>query len=108
VPVLVTENGFADAADAFRPRALVETLMQLAGAIARGARVTGYLHWSLTDNFEWADGYRGRFGLHAIDFADPALPRRRTRSADLFARIVRANAIGDDVLREVGLDPSGR
>ena len=108
VPVLVTENGFADAADAFRGRALVETLLQLAGAIARGAPVTGYLHWSLTDNFEWADGYRGRFGLHAIDFADPALSRRRTRSADLFARIVRANAIGDDVLREVGLGGSPR
>ena len=108
VPLLVTENGFADAADAFRPRALVETLLHLARAIERGAPVIGYLHWSLMDNFEWSDGYRGRFGLYAVDFADPQRPRRRTRSAELFARIVRANAIPDDVLRDVGLDPAGR
>jgi beta-glucosidase len=103
VPILVTEHGFADARDAVRPRALVESLLHLGEAIGRGANVLGYLHWSLLDNFEWADGYTGRFGLYAVDFDDPERPRRRRRSADLFARIVRANGIEEAVAAEAGL-----
>jgi len=99
-PVLVTEHGFADARDAFRPRALVQSLMALGQAIERGARVRGYLHWSLMDNFEWSDGLEGRFGLYAVDFADPERPRRRTRSAELYSRIARQNGIDPGVTRE--------
>ena len=101
-PILILENGVADATDRLRPRALVETLTHLARTIAAGTDVVGYLHWSLLDNFEWAEGFTGRFGLYQIDFADPALPRRRTRSADLFARIARANGIGAGELAESG------
>ena len=100
-PVIILENGVADATDRVRPRALVETLAHLSRAIASGIDVRGYLHWSLLDNFEWAEGYRGRFGLYQVDFADPALPRTRTRSAELFARIARANAIDPALLDEV-------
>ncbi len=102
-PVLVTEHGFADAADALRPRALVDALLHLGRAIDRGTPVIGYLHWSLTDNFEWAEGYRPRFGLYRIDFSDSDRARQRTRSADVFARIARANAIEHEVAAEVGL-----
>jgi len=103
LPVIVTENGFADARDTFRPRALVEHLIHLGRAIARGAKVIGYYHWSLMDNFEWSDGYRGRFGLYAVDFSDPALPRHRTRSAEIFAQAAHANAIEREVAAQVGL-----
>jgi beta-glucosidase len=95
-PVLVTEHGFADAADRFRPRALVEALDALGREIARGLPVIGYLHWSLLDNFEWSDGYAGRFGLYAVDFGDPARPRTRRASAGVFAAIARANAVSLD------------
>jgi beta-glucosidase len=103
-PILVTENGFADATDAYRPRALVETLGHVARAIERGADVLGYLHWSLMDNFEWADGWRARFGLYHVDVSDPERVRHRTRSADLYARICRANEIPRDVATEVGIE----
>ncbi len=102
-PVLVTENGFADATDTFRPRALVASLLHLGRALDRGANVIGYTHWSLMDNFEWADGYKGCFGLYRVDFSDPALPRTRTRSADLYARIAKANAITSDLVAEAGV-----
>ncbi len=93
VPVLVTEHGIADAADSFRPRELVAALTALQGAIAGGANVRGYLHWSLMDNFEWADGFRGRFGLYGVDFSDPERPRTRRRSAEQFSAIARSNRL---------------
>jgi beta-glucosidase len=103
VPVIVTENGFADAHDAFRPRALVEYLLHLGRAIGRGANVLGYFHWSLMDNFEWADGFKGRFGLYRVDFARPDLPRHRTRSAGIYSGIVRANALTHEAVAQAGL-----
>ncbi len=102
-PLLITENGFADATDRFRPRALMAHLLHVHRAIAAGVRVLGYLHWSLLDNFEWADGYGARFGLYRVDFEDGERPRHRTRSADLYARVCRTGAISPQVLAESGL-----
>jgi beta-glucosidase len=95
LPVLVTENGVADARDTLRPAALIGYAEAVHAALARGVNVVGYLHWSLLDNFEWADGYHGRFGLYAVDFDRPERPRTRRASAEVFARIARANAVTD-------------
>jgi beta-glucosidase/6-phospho-beta-glucosidase/beta-galactosidase len=67
LPMLVTENGIADAADANRARFILEHLYQLGWAMQRGDPVLGYIHWALVDNFEWADGYCPHFGLFAYD-----------------------------------------
>jgi beta-glucosidase len=38
-------------------------------AISRDIALEGYFVWSLLDNFEWAEGYRRRFGVVHVDFA---------------------------------------
>lgn len=65
-PVVVTENGIATADDAQRIRYTEEALRGLAGTIADGVDVRGYLHWSLLDNFEWGH-WEPTFGLIAVD-----------------------------------------
>ncbi|MBO3751370.1 beta-glucosidase [Streptosporangiaceae bacterium NEAU-GS5] len=73
VPIVVTENGIATDEgpddDPVRLRYLQGHLRALSRAIADGAPVAGYHAWSLLDNFEWAEGYRQRFGLVHVDFA---------------------------------------
>lgn len=44
-------------------------LGHLQRAVAEGYPAAGYFLWSLMDNFEWADGYGKRFGVHHVDFA---------------------------------------
>jgi beta-glucosidase/6-phospho-beta-glucosidase/beta-galactosidase len=98
LPVVVTENGIADATDANRPRYLAEHLAAMGAAIQQGVRVVGYFHWSTIDNFEWVSGYCPRFGLYAIDFGDPARPRVARPSAMLYRQIIEAGEVSDALL----------
>jgi beta-glucosidase len=70
VPLVVTENGIADAADRWRPGFIRASLAALDRARAAGVDVRGYFHWSLMDNFEWQEGYEGKFGLYSLGAAD--------------------------------------
>ena len=90
-PIWITENGIADAADSKRGRFLADHLVQIDRAISRGVDVRGYMHWSLLDNFEWADGYAPRFGLYAVDYATQ---RRTLRpSGETYSRIARERRV---------------
>ncbi len=66
-PLLVTENGLADAHDEQRSWWIKETMKGLARAQENGVELVGYLHWSLLDNFEWAYGWWPEFGLVHVD-----------------------------------------
>jgi beta-glucosidase/6-phospho-beta-glucosidase/beta-galactosidase len=68
VPLFVTENGTADAADGNRQAYLVSHMNMVERLIEDGIDIKGYLHWSLVDNFEWASGYSMHFGLITVDF----------------------------------------
>ncbi len=67
-PIIITENGLADATDAKRAKFIREHVIQIQQALNQGIRVQGYLYWSLTDNFEWREGFKPRFGLIEIDY----------------------------------------
>jgi len=90
-PIYVTENGWGDADDSRRPRALLTHIAQMWRAVAEGIPVLGYYHWSLLDNFEWAEGWHERFGLIEVDPVTQA--RRPRRSAAVYADIARTNGI---------------
>jgi beta-glucosidase len=60
------ENGYV--ADHDRAAYLVDHIDAVGNAVAQGSPVKGYFAWSLLDNFEWAYGYRPRFGLAYVDY----------------------------------------
>ena len=77
IPAYITENGMSccdvisvdgKVHDPQRIDYLTRYLAELGQAIEAGANIRGYFQWSLTDNFEWACGYRERFGLIFVDF----------------------------------------
>lgn len=93
LPIYITENGIADARDDRRPGFIVAHLQQVLRAIGEGIDVRGYFHWSLLDNFEWAQGFRARFGLMQVDYESPEKTRSLTDSARLYGEIARTNAL---------------
>ncbi|MBL7498238.1 glycoside hydrolase family 1 protein [Frankia sp. CNm7] len=91
VPVLVTENGIATADDDARIAYTAAALEGLAGCVADGVDVRGYLHWSLLDNFEWTSGFAMTFGLIAVDRATFA--RAVKPSARWLGQVARAGRL---------------
>ncbi len=65
--LMVTENGIATTNDAERCAFIPVAVQSVLDAKADGVNVTGYLHWSLMDNFEWQSGYDKHFGMIAVD-----------------------------------------
>jgi beta-glucosidase len=97
-PIYVTENGLADAADSRRAWSIIQHVRAVERAIADGADVRGYFHWSLTDTFEWENGYRARYGLVKVDFAT----QKRTvrKSARVYGKVARANGVSAELAEE--------
>lgn len=109
VPILVTENGLVSnetpehdgrVHDVRRIRFLRAHVEAMAQALAQGVNLVGYLHWSLLDNFEWALGYRPRFGLVYVDY--PTQTRIPKDSAHHYAALIAANGDLAAVTEEVG------
>ena len=92
LPVMITENGVADAADAMRGKYLTDHLGAIDSVRRAGIPVLGYLQWSLTDNFEWAEGLAKRFGLVEMDYLTGE--RRPRASYSLYGDLVSARGRG--------------
>lgn len=93
----VTENGAAydyplengEVNDPLRVEYLVSHLGQLSEAIDLGVPLDSYFAWSLMDNYEWAEGYRKRFGLVHVDFN--TLERTPKLSAKVYRDVIASN-----------------
>ena len=91
LPLLVTENGIATSDDDERIAYTAEALESVLLAIQDGVPVTGYLHWSLLDNFEWVHGYGPTFGLISVD--RDTFVRTPKPSLDWLGRVAKDNAL---------------
>ena len=97
LPVIITENGLSGADwvgldgkchDAHRIDFLRRYLLEYGRAIADGVDARGYFQWSIMDNFEWAEGYKERFGLIHVDYSTQK--RTPKDSAHLGTRVLSA------------------
>ncbi len=98
--ILITENGISfhdvknldgHVADGARQDYLRRHIRAMRDAMDQGVNVIGYFVWSLTDNFEWADGYRPRFGIVHVDFNTQE--RTIKDSGWFMAEVARRNSI---------------
>jgi len=76
-PIYITENGISgmdwvaldgQVHDPGRIDFMTRYLRALERAVREGVEVHGYFTWSVMDNFEWAEGFKERFGLIYVDF----------------------------------------
>ena len=98
LPMYVTENGLASmdwvhadgkVHDAGRVDFLARYLHALRRAVAEGVDVRGYFQWSIMDNYEWAEGYKMRFGLVYVDY--DSLDRIPKDSYHWYADVIKSN-----------------
>lgn len=97
--VLITENGCSDAfsegpaeiEDQFRIDYVRRHIEAVKAAMEAGANIGGYFHWTLLDNWEWAEGYRSKFGLVAHDRATGA--RTKKASYAWFSALARSGLL---------------
>ncbi|HTD96908.1 MAG TPA: family 1 glycosylhydrolase, partial [Edaphobacter sp.] len=96
----ITENGASSAdvltqedhvLDTDRVMYLRNYLTQLHRGVSEGVPVRGYFLWSLLDNFEWADGYQKRFGIHYVDFKTQK--RTPKLSANFYRTVIARNGL---------------
>lgn len=96
----ITENGAAypdqldengQVADPLRIAYYREHVKAVSKAIEMGIPVKGYFTWSLLDNFEWAHGYKMRFGLIYVDYGTQQ--RVLKQSAKYYREVIKANQV---------------
>ncbi|MEM6760082.1 MAG: GH1 family beta-glucosidase [Pseudomonadota bacterium] len=100
-PCYITENGAcynmepdSDGVVDDQPRLeyLNDHMHAVANAMDGGVPVLGYFAWSLLDNYEWAEGYKMRFGIVHVDYET----QKRTvkKSGEWYADLAAQHAQG--------------
>ena len=98
LPIMVTENGWAGhdrvsldgkVHDPNRIDMMTKYLRGVQRAMDEGVQVDGYYYWTFMDNFEWAEGYRPRFGIVHVDFE--TLKRTKKDSFEFYKQVIKTN-----------------
>ena len=87
LPLFITENGIADKTDKKRIPFIKDHLFYIYKLLQQRVPIQGYCYWTLIDNFEWAHGYRPRFGLYELNLK--TLKRTPRPSARLYKKIIK-------------------
>lgn len=90
-PIIITENGICTEDNDLRIQAIKDYLQVVHTAIREGIEVTGYIHWSTFDNFEWNLGPTYRFGLMRTDLVTK--DRIDTRAARFYEKVTQSNGV---------------
>lgn len=98
-PIWITENGTCDNTDSFRARYIADHLAAVRRAIDAGVPVERYYHWSIIDNFEWAEGESARFGLIHCDYETQH--RTIKNSGRIYGEICRDGGITEQTMHEI-------
>jgi len=91
--IIITENGISDATDILRPSYLMEHLLAIEYAMKQGINVSGYIQWTISDNWEWADGYCPKFGLVAVNRSSQDFDRLPRPSFNLYSTIAATSVV---------------
>lgn len=94
-PIYILENGVPDREDRIRPWLIVNAVQELHRLIREGNDIRGYFHWTLTDNFEWSEGWQLRFGLLALDRTTQT--RTMRESGRLYSAIAKSNGLTPEI-----------
>eukprot|EP00246_Nothoceros_aenigmaticus_P008683 TRINITY_DN2358_c0_g1_i1.p1 TRINITY_DN2358_c0_g1~~TRINITY_DN2358_c0_g1_i1.p1 ORF type:complete len:316 (-),score=31.47 TRINITY_DN2358_c0_g1_i1:164-1111(-) len=89
---IVTENGVGDSRDLIRRPFLIEHLLAVSEAKKQGVPIDGYIYWTLSDNWEWIDGYCPKFGLVSVSRGNN-LRRTPRPSYYLFQKVAKTGFI---------------
>ena len=97
-PIMITENGLSNTDwvaldgkvhDPQRIDFLTRYLREVKKACRDGVDIRGYFLWSILDNFEWAEGYKQRFGIVYVDY--PTQKRILKDSAHWYKDVIMSN-----------------
>jgi beta-glucosidase len=100
LPLTVTESGIATTVGTRRAEMIVRALESIDKARTEGVDVRGYYHWSIYDNFEWAQGFKPRFGLYTVDFKTYA--RTANEGATAFGAIAGPHSLSGEMRSKYG------
>lgn len=95
-PIIITENGLNTANERMRIKFIAAHLLAVRKAMDEGIDVRGYFYWTLTDTYEWNEGYGAHFGLVGIN--RQTQERTIRQSARFFKDVIKERGVSAELV----------